>query len=76
MGSELSPYINSSNLLKDIITMKRLTLSVITLVLAAAAFAPVAQASVRSQVSTREELGEDATFVELVRFNRDARNRN
>lgn len=56
--------------------MKRLTLSVITLVLAATAFAPVAQASVRSQVSTRAELGEDATFIELVRFNRDARNRN
>lgn len=52
--------------------MKRLTLSVLTLVLATAAFAPTAHAS-RSQVSTPEELGEGTSFVEFVRANRAAR---
>jgi len=55
--------------------MKRLTLSVITLVLSAAVFAPVAQAASPRQVSTPQELGEDTSFIEFVRFNRDARNR-
>ncbi|MEO0768808.1 MAG: hypothetical protein AAFY72_05145 [Cyanobacteria bacterium J06649_4] len=55
--------------------MKRLTLSVITLVLTAAAFAPVAQAANHSQVSTPQELGEGTSFIEFVRFNRDVRNR-
>ncbi|MEL6489662.1 MAG: hypothetical protein AAFQ95_06835 [Cyanobacteria bacterium J06621_3] len=53
--------------------MKRLTLSVLTLLLATAAFAPTAYASRRSQVSTPDELGEGTSFVEFVRSNRDAR---
>ena len=55
--------------------MKRLAFSAITIVLTAAAFAPVAQASSHRQVSTPQELGEGTSFIEFVRFNRDARNR-
>ncbi|MEL6556065.1 MAG: hypothetical protein AAFQ63_21780 [Cyanobacteria bacterium J06621_11] len=53
--------------------MKRLTLSVLALVLTTAAFAPTAHASSRSQVSTPQELGEGTSFIEFVRSNRDAR---
>ncbi|MEL7332945.1 MAG: hypothetical protein AAFN12_11890 [Cyanobacteria bacterium J06560_2] len=52
--------------------MKRLTLSVLALVLATAAFAPTAHAS-HSQVSTRQELGEGTSLVDFVRSNREAR---
>lgn len=51
--------------------MKKITLSALTLMLVTAAFAPTAHA----QVSTRGELGEGTSFVEFVRFNRDARNK-
>ena len=52
--------------------MKRITLSALALVLTAAAFAPAASA----QVSSPEELGEGTSFIEFVRFNRDARGKN
>jgi len=52
--------------------MKRLTFSVLALVLATAAFAPTAHAS-RSRVSTPEELGESTSFVEFIRVNRATR---
>ncbi|MEO0771271.1 MAG: hypothetical protein AAFY72_17925 [Cyanobacteria bacterium J06649_4] len=51
--------------------MKKMTLSFLTLVLTAAALAPSAYA----QVSTPDELGEGTSFIEFVRFNRDARNK-
>lgn len=51
--------------------MKRITLSALALVLTAAAFAPSASA----QVSSPEELGEGTSFIEFVRFNRDARSK-
>lgn len=51
--------------------MKRIALSAFSLMLVAAALAPAAEA----QVSVTSELGEEATFIELVRFNRDARNK-
>ena len=51
--------------------MKRIVLSALSLMLVTAAFSPTAQA----QVSTPHELGEDASFVEFVRYNRDARNK-
>ena len=49
--------------------MKRFSLSALALLLTAMAFAPTAQA----QVSTPEELGEGTSFIEFVRFNREAR---
>ena len=49
--------------------MKKFTLSALALLLMAATVVPAAQA----QVSTRQELGEDTSFIEFVRFNRDAR---
>ncbi|MEM6596991.1 MAG: hypothetical protein AAF810_05665 [Cyanobacteria bacterium P01_D01_bin.36] len=52
--------------------MKRLTLSVLALVLATAAFAPTAYAS-HSQVSAPQELGEGTSFVDFIRSNREAR---
>ncbi|MEL7351279.1 MAG: hypothetical protein AAF171_23785 [Cyanobacteria bacterium P01_A01_bin.116] len=51
--------------------MKRITLSALALVLTTMALAPAAQA----QVSTPQELGEATSFVEFVRYNRDARNK-
>ncbi|MBE9063192.1 hypothetical protein [cf. Phormidesmis sp. LEGE 11477] len=51
--------------------MKRIALSALVLLLSAAAFAPAAQA----QASTPQELGEGTSFIELVRYNRDARNK-
>lgn len=51
--------------------MKRIVLSTLALLLTTAAIAPVANA----QVSTPQELGEDTSFIEFVRFNRDARNK-
>ncbi|MEL6604305.1 MAG: hypothetical protein AAFP20_13880 [Cyanobacteria bacterium J06614_10] len=52
--------------------MKRITLSALTLLLTAATLVPAAQA----QVSSPEELGENTSFIEFVRFNRDARSKN
>ena len=52
--------------------MKKITFSALTLMLVTAAFAPTAA---HAQVSTRGELGEGTSFVEFVRFNRDARNK-
>ncbi|MBE9063459.1 hypothetical protein [cf. Phormidesmis sp. LEGE 11477] len=49
--------------------MKRIALSAFALLLSAAALAPAAQA----QASTPQELGEGTSFIELVRYNRDAR---
>lgn len=49
--------------------MKRITLSVLTLLLTAVALMPAAQA----QVSTPGEIGERTSFIEFVRYNRDAR---
>lgn len=51
--------------------MKRITLSALALLLSAAALVPAAQA----QVSTPQELGEGTSFIEFVRYNRDARNK-
>ncbi|MGD1865396.1 MAG: hypothetical protein ACFB0D_12650 [Phormidesmis sp.] len=53
--------------------MKRLTLSVLALVLATAAFAPTAHASRHSQASTPQELGEGTSLVDFIRHNREAR---
>ncbi|MEL7510299.1 MAG: hypothetical protein AAFN42_23450 [Cyanobacteria bacterium J06554_1] len=60
--------------------MKRYILSAVTLLIAATAVAPAAQAldtqtSLGRQVSTPAELSEDATFHDLVRHNRRARNK-
>ena len=51
--------------------MKRIVLSAFSLMLVTAALAPAAQA----QVSSPDELGEGTSFVEFVRFNRDARDK-
>ena len=52
--------------------MKRLSLSALALLLTAAVLTPPASA----QVSTPQELGEETSFIEFVRFNRDTRNKN
>ena len=52
--------------------MKRFSLSALALLLTAAVLTPPAQA----QVSSPQELGEGTSFIEFVRFNRDARNKN
>ena len=52
--------------------MTRIALSTLALLLTAATISPVASA----QVSTPQELGEETSFIEFVRFNRDARNKN
>ncbi|MEL7142350.1 MAG: hypothetical protein AAGJ95_09560 [Cyanobacteria bacterium J06554_11] len=51
--------------------MKRFSLSALALLLATIALTPAAQA----QVSSPRELGEETSFIEFVRFNRDARNK-
>lgn len=61
--------------------MKRYILSALTILIAATAVAPAAQAldtqtkGLRRQVSTPAELSEDATFHDLVRHNRRVRNK-
>ncbi len=60
--------------------MKRTILSALTVLMAVAAVAPVAQAldtqtNLRRQASTAAELSEDATLHDLVRHNRRARNK-
>lgn len=52
--------------------MKQIALSTLALLLTAAAFAPVASA----QASTPQEISESTSFIEFVRYNRDARDKN
>lgn len=49
--------------------MKYIALSTMALLLTAATLAPTAQA----QASTPKELGEGTSFIEFIRYNRDAR---
>ncbi|MEM6254202.1 MAG: hypothetical protein AAF821_14895 [Cyanobacteria bacterium P01_D01_bin.156] len=60
--------------------MKTYILSALTVLMAAATVVPAAQAletssMVRTQVSTPEEISEDATFHDLVLHNRSVRNK-
>lgn len=56
--------------------MKRFILSASVVLLGVSAIAPAALAGNKRQVSTRQEISETATFHDLVRHNRDARNSN
>ncbi|MFK8185326.1 MAG: hypothetical protein AB8B99_18280 [Phormidesmis sp.] len=58
-------------------TTQRLVLAASLVALGLSAVAPVASAnSGRRQVSSAAEISEDATFHDLIRHNRDARNNN
>ena len=63
--------------------MKRFILSASLILLGAAAISPAALANPAStgsvatkQVSTAREISENATFHDLIRFNRDSRGKN
>lgn len=55
---------------------RRLVLAVSLVALGLSAVAPAASAGSKRQVSTTQEISEDATFHDLIRHNRDARNNN
>lgn len=55
-------------------TAARVVLAASLAVLGFSALAPAASATQKRQVSTPQEISEDATFHDLLRHNRDARN--